>query len=562
VKAGRSGVKARRATLVLCLLFAATDARASGDQIRLNTVGFLPGHDKRASVAARCTEFTVVRAKDGASIFRGRMTGPAHNEDTNEDLCTADFSTLDTPGVYQLDVPGVGRSVPFRISRAVYDEPFAVAVRAMHLWRCGAAVRVEYEGQTYEHAACHLDDAWLDFVGGGHTRRASPGGWHDAGDYNKYVVNAGVTVGTMLLAWEQFGARIERIDLRLSADTQRPHDSRQSLPAYLDEVKWELDWLLTMQAADGSVYHKVSTRDFGPAIMPEDEKTPRFFAPWSSAATADFAAMTAEAARVFRRYDQSYSDRLLAAARRSYVFLQTHTESHPADLRGFTTGAYQTADVDDRLWAAAELWETTGDAACLADFETRARAYPDKFALDWGWSNVQNLGELTYLFSRRPGRDARLVEEVRRALLQTADEIVRRRDAHGYARTLGTRYYWGANGAVANTVVLLQSADRLSPKRAYVESSLDALGNLFGRNCYARSFVTGLGANPPLHPHDRRVMSQPGGRAWPGYLVGGGWPRATDWADVSANYRVNEIAINWNAPLIYALASFISAPVR
>ncbi len=149
---------------------------------------------------------------------------------------------------------------------------------------------------------------------------------------------------------------------------------------------------------------------------------------------------------------------------------------------------------------------------------------------------------------------------MRGSLFRVADEIVRRRDAHGYARPLGTRYYWGANGAVANTVVLLQSAGRLSPKRAYVEASLDALGNLFGRNYYARSFVTGLGANPPLHPHDRRVMSRPGGTAWPGYLVGGGWPRATDWVDVSENYRVNEIAINWNAPLIYALAGFLSAP--
>ncbi len=387
MKTARAAARTACAALALSL-FAATGALASGDQIRLNTVGFLPGHDKRASVAARCTEFAVVRA----AVFRGRMTGPAHNEDTNEDLCTADFSALDAPGVYQLDVPGVGRSAPFRVARAVYDEPFAVAVRAMHLWRCGAAVREDYEGKTYEHAACHLQDAWLDFVGGGHARRASLGGWHDAGDYNKYVVNAGVTVGTMLLAWEQFGARIEKIDLALPADERRRRESSRGLPAYLGEIKWELDWLLTMQAEDGSVYHKVSTRDFGPMIMPEDERTDRFFAPWSSAATAAFVAVLAQAARVFRPYDPSYSDRCLAAARRSYAFLQSHPESHPADLRAFTTGAYQTSDVDDRLWAAAEMWEATGDAPPLSDFETRARAYHDKFALDWGWSNVQNLG--------------------------------------------------------------------------------------------------------------------------------------------------------------------------
>jgi endoglucanase len=537
------------------VLIVVMPARAADSQIRLNTVGFLPDHAKRASIAARCSEFTVVRAEDDAVVFRGQTNGPLHNEDTNEDLSTADFSALTRPGRYRLVVPNVGRSAPFRIARDVYDAPFAVAVRAMYLWRCGAAVHVEYDGHTYSHAACHLGDAWLDFVGGGHVRHESTGGWHDAGDYNKYVVNAGVTVGIMLRAWEQFGARIDKLDLGLPAPAK-------GLPAYLNEIKWELDWLLTMQAPDGSVYHKVTTREFGPAIQPEAEQTARYFAPWSSAATADFTAMLAEAARVYRPFDPAYAARCLAAARRSYVFLQAHPANHPADLRDFTTGAYQTNDADDRLWAAAELWATTGDAACRADFEARARADREKFALDWGWSNVQNLGLLTYLFSQRDGRDPQLVAEIKTALLETADRVVRQRAAHGYARPLGTRYYWGANGGVVNTTVLLQAAYRLTAKRVYVETTLDALGYLFGRNYYARSFVTGVGANPPLHPHDRRSMGQPTTPTWPGYLVGGGWPHATDWVDVSENYRVNEIAINWNAPLIYALAGFIDTPAR
>jgi endoglucanase len=183
--------------------------------------------------------------------------------------------------------------------------------------------------------------------------------------------------------------------------------------------------------------------------------------------------------------------------------------------------------------------------------------FAEKFDWDWGWGNVKNLGMLSYLFSKRAGRDAALMRQVREGLIATADRIVDLRDAHGYARPLGTKYYWGCNGGVANTTVLLRSANLVAPKREYVETALDAISHLFGRNYYGRSFVTGIGEKPPQQPHFRPTLRQPGKPTWPGYLVGGGWPRATDWRDEDENYRVNEVAINWNAPLIYALAGFV-----
>lgn len=541
-------------SLCLALALAPACARLSAAQspaprIRLDTVGYLPGRDKRATLPAPCGDFQVVNESSGSVVFKGRATGPRRNRDTDEDLCVADFSAVKTPGVYRLEAEGAQRSRPFKISGDVYEAPFAVVLRAMYLWRCGSAVRAEHAGVVYSHAACHTEDARLDFVGGGKERRDAAGGWHDAGDYNKYVVNAGVTVGLMLRTWEESGARVRRIPLGLPVENSR-------LPAFLAEVKWETDWLLKMQAPDGSVYHKVSTKDFGPAIMPEEEKTARFFTPASTAATADFAAMLAAAARAFKPFDAPYAARCLASARRAYEHLRADPRSKRADLTGFTTGPYQTDDADDRLWAAAELWQTTGEARYLSDFEARAHLFQSKFSQDWGWGDVKNLGMLTYLFSKRAGRDARLVRDVRASLLETADGIVAVRDGHGYARPL-TRYYWGANGGVANTVVLLRAADRLAPRRDYVETALDALHHLFGRNLQGRSYVTGIGFDPPRHPHDRRSMARPGSPAWPGYLVGGGWPRPADWVDDADNYRVNEIAINWNAPLIYALAAFL-----
>jgi len=542
------GLARRAFSCAIAVLAVAQGAFGADSQIRLNTVGYLPGHAKQASIAASATDFSVVDA-EGTVVYQGKTTGPIRNADTQEDLVIADFTAVTAPGTYRLDVPGVGRSAPFEVSPPVYAEPFAVAVRAMYLWRCGGAVSGSHKGISYSHGACHLQDAYQDHVGGGHTIRPSTKGWHDAGDYNKYVVNAGVTVGVMLHAWEAFEPRIRAASIGLP--------DQDGLPAYLAEIKWEMDWLLTMQRSDGRVYHKVSTIYFTGSGPPENEGVDRFYAPWSTAATADFVAMAAKASRAFAPYDSDYAARCLAAAVKSYKFLKKNPANHAADLSAFNTGGYQTNDTDDRLWAAAELWEATGKKSYLKNFETAARALPSKIDQDWGWGDVKNLGMLTYLFSERTGRDEQLVRQVRDAVVSTANAIVATRDAHGYARPLGRTYYWGCNGSVAQTSVLLHAANDLSPKDAYVETALDALGHLFGRNYFARSFVTGLGANPPNNPHDRRSMGTPGAPAWPGYVVGGGWPGAKDWEDASANYEVNEIAINWNAPFIFALAWFL-----
>src|SRR5208282_3019208 len=239
-------------TLALLAVLLANPAWAADTeslQIRLNTVGYLPGAEKQAAIAAPGTNFTVIRLADRSTVFTGKITGPVLNPDTQEQLGTADFSAVTQPGDYQLDVPGVGRSAPFHIAADIYREPYYTVMRGFYLWRCGTAVSATYHGQTFAHAICHTNDAWLDYVGGGHTNKDGTKGWHDAGDYNKYTVNAGVTVGTLFRAWEDFGPQLRKVRLDLP-------ESGGKLPDYLAEIKWEMDWLLTMQAPDGSVYHK------------------------------------------------------------------------------------------------------------------------------------------------------------------------------------------------------------------------------------------------------------------------------------------------------------------
>jgi endoglucanase len=118
-------------------------------------------------------------------------------------------------------------------------------------------------------------------------------------------------------------------------------------------------------------------------------------------------------------------------------------------------------------------------------------------------------------------------------------------------------YYWGCNGTVARQTINLNVAYELANDQRYRDTILDALNHLFGRNPYGRSYVTGLGERPPLFPHDRRSGADNHEAPWPGYLVGGPWPGPKDWADTQDSYQTNEIAINWNAALIYALAAFI-----
>jgi len=312
-----------------------------------------------------------------------------------------------------------------------------------------------------------------------------------------------------------------------------------------------------MQATDGSVYTKVSTERFGAFVLPEKEITPRYICPWGTPATADFVAMLAQAARAFRPYAPEYAAQCLAAARRSYAFLLAHPDDHTPDQSAFHTGGYTTADSDDRLWAAAELWETTGDSTVLKDLESRIRVLKPTFVENFDWADVKDLGLLTYLFSEHDGRDAALVTPLQKNLVSVADTIVGKARKDGYARPLGSLYYWGGNGGVARQTLLLQATFRLTKNTAYRQTALDAINHLFGRNVHGRSYVTGLGFQPPQNPHDRRSGGDDVDQPWPGYLVGGPHPRARDWHDVQADARTNEIAINWNAALIYALAGFV-----
>ncbi len=205
--------------------------------IRINSLGFLPAAQKKATIISKCSNFRVKEVLKGRTAYSGKVTGPFSQQDVNQTVWIADFSNVNKPGKYYLEVPGVGKSYEFEIGDKVYDEALRVSMRAFYLWRCGTAVEGDHNGKHFAHAACHTDDAWLDYIGEPNTKRDGTAGWHDAGDFNKYIVNAGVTVGALVWAWEHYQDKLKDFDLNIP-------DTAPGYPDWLKEIKWEYDWLL------------------------------------------------------------------------------------------------------------------------------------------------------------------------------------------------------------------------------------------------------------------------------------------------------------------------------
>ncbi|HEX7585755.1 MAG TPA: glycoside hydrolase family 9 protein, partial [Prolixibacteraceae bacterium] len=446
--------------LISMALFAvfSNSALAQDRSIHINSLGFLPQSSKKASVIGETKTFVIKQVADQAIVYKGKVSAPVFQKDVNQNVSEADFSSFTKNGRYYLETPEGAKSTEFEISPKVYNQAYYTTMRAFYLWRCGIAVDAVYNGTHYSHAPCHMDDGYEDFQGKPDERRDGTKGWHDAGDYGKYVVNAGITVGMMFMAWDQFQDNLKKFSLDLP-------ETAAGYPDFLKELKWETDWLLTMQYTDGSgkVSHKLTRKNFEPFCKPEEDKGKRYFTDWSSAAVADFVAMMAQSARYFKPYDKTYSQKCLAAAQLSYNFLKANPEDKKFVQGEFKTGGYQTTDEDDRLWAAVEMWETTGNPEFLKDFEMQAKALDFKIDEDWDWGDVSNLGMFEYVLSKKSGKNPEILKTIRANVVEVANTIALKGAADAYGRPLGGRYYWGCNGTIARQVLNLQVAHKISP---------------------------------------------------------------------------------------------------
>ena len=562
--------------LVLALSLIASAAVAQTDAIRLNQEGFYPDGPKTAVVVgADAGTFVVRPAGGGEPVLTGTLGEAETWAASGETVRLADFSSVTAPGDYEVDVSGVGTSYPFRIADHVHQEAARAALKAYYFMRASTPIEAEFGG-PWARPAGHPDDRVLVHNSAATAERptgtviSAPGGWYDAGDYNKYVVNSGISVGTLLLLMEQYP------EYAAALETNIP-ESGDGVPDLLNEALYNVRWMLAMQDLDGGVYHKLTTANFSGKVMPHQTTATRYVVQKGTAATLDFAAVMAQASRIVAGYEDAFpglADSLRSAALDAWAWARAHPNvaynqgalSNPA----INTGAYGDSNFSDEFdWAAMELYLTTD-----ADSFLTIRPVPSSPSVGtpW-WGGVREMGYYSLLTHREEVGPEAKVDAIRSALVRQAGSFLSFQEASPYDVVMGGQSWmwgWGSNSAAANQGLALVMAYQLTGDRRYLDAAVAALDYLLGRNGTGYSFLTGHGDRTPMDPHHRPSASDGVAAPVPGLLVGGPNPGQEDgctypvakgtlparsYVDDWCSYASNEITINWNAPFVYLAAA-------
>ncbi|MGA6161866.1 glycoside hydrolase family 9 protein [Amycolatopsis magusensis] len=555
--------------------------------VRVNQVGYLPDLPKQASVANEATTplpWTLKNAA-GTAVASGQSTPKGLDAGSGENVHLVDFSAYETVGTgYTLTVGG-DTSHPFDIAPDVLTGLRYDSLAFFYHQRSGTPIEAEYVGAEYARPAGHLNVApnkgdndvpCLAGIGCDYTLDV-PGGWYDAGDHGKYVVNGGISAWQVLNEYERalrVGDATALGDGKLSIP-----ESGNGVPDILDEARWEVEFLLKMQVPDGQplagmAHHKIHDAQWtGLPLLPhEDPQVRRLSAP-STAATLNLAAVAAQASRLWKAIDPAFSAQALAAAEKAYLA----AEANPAKIAdpndGVGGGAYGDSTVTDEFyWAAAELFVTTGKSDYRADV-TGSSLYKgasiNTRGFDWGSTGA--LGDITLALvpTTLPAGD---IAAIRQAITTTADGHLAQMATQGHPapyRTQDGSYEWGSNGLVANNGVVLALAYDFTKQEKYREGAFGVMNYLLGRNPVNYSYVSGWGDEPVRNVHHRHWANQLDPTlpiAPPGALSGGpnsalqdpiaagllkGCPAQRCFIDHIEAYSVNEVTVNWNSALAW-----------
>lgn len=535
-------------------------------KILVNQLGYLPDIKKVALLTSEKQRhkgnWKLLNAK-AEEVAKGELAKGRMDPHTGFYTHAIDFSSVTALGTYTIEFQGE-QSLAFDIAEQPYAELIKGLLRSYYLQRCGHDIDDPISGM--QRKACHLKDGVLAHNDDVHKKThafSATGGWHDAGDYGKYVGPTSVVLLELLSRYE----RHEKILSELILDIP---ESSNALPDLLDEMKIGLDWMLTMQREDGAVYRKLSGDHWPPVVAPEEDNQTRFLYGISSPETGKAAASWALAARIYKKHDSELAKRYLKAAQLSWKWLGTQNDMifdfHEGDDKG--SGPYSLNEIDqdralkmhtdDKFAAAMELYLTTGDKA-LEPYLTATINELDLTLMEWKNASPQSM--LNALWHPQAENLTTVRENIRKKLTERTELAYQRNQKSAYG-IANHRWIWGSNKMAAEEGILLKQASLLFKNEDYNHAAWEQLHYLLGRNAFNQTFVSGYGKNPVKHVN--HIYGKAAKFYIPGLHVGGPNERAQagiapkykgplSYADSDKSYATNEYAIDYNSALISLL---------
>lgn len=562
--------------------------------VKVNQLGYLPKFEKLATVVSSDTQPLDFRLSDaqGNAVFQGKSQVIGLDAASGDSVHLVDFTGFDTVGKgYVLDVGSV-KSDPFVIDPSIYGQLKYDALKYFYLNRSGTPIDKAYAADpAVARPAGHAKDmaACAPNIGCNYTLDVT-GGWYDAGDYGKYVVNGGISVWTLMNWYER--AKYLPGDQAAFGDLKGfIPESQNKVPDILDEARWELEFFLKMQVPEGKpnagmVHHKI--HDVGWTALgmaPHESKMERTLHAVSTAATLNLAATMAQAARIWKDFDPAFSKRCLDAAERAWKAAKANPDklALKADTNG--GGPYDDDKLQDEFyWAAAELFITTGQDG-YAEEITRSQLDPvlsdgmtggDGTPTAMTWQVVDALGKISLAIV--PSKlSAEQRDKYRKQIEVVAKTYESISQHQGYrvpfAPDKANQYPWGSNSFVLNNALVMALAYDFNKDPQLLTAVAQAMDYLLGRNPLGQSYVTGYGIRPLQHPHhrfwaqqvDARYPNAPAGIVSGGpnsglqdpYVKAAGLTKCAPekcFIDNAEAWSTNEITINWNAPLVWVTA--------
>jgi len=572
-------------------------------KVAVNQTGYLPKLPKTAVLDSGATEPQKWELLDGAgSVVAEGMSQPiGPDPNSGNSVHHIDFSSFKGTGEGFVLRVGDDRSYPFDIEKNVYTKLKYDALSYLYHNRSGIEPQMPYAGDAqWTRPAGHLPDKapCAKDIGCNYTLDVT-GGWYDAGDHGKYVVNGGISAWTLLDQWE----RLKYLGKTLGDfgdGKMRIPENDNGVDDLLDEARWELEFMMAMQAPDGSkfagmVHHKMHDEGWTAlGLRPDQDTLKRTLRPVSTAATLNAAAVAAQASRAFKAQDKAFSAKALAFAEKAYAAARKFPDKY-ADPKDNNNGGGPYDDdyvLDEFYWAAAELFITTGDSRYLKDLEQnphneRFRNSSGTFSLmTWKDTDVAGVISLAVVPSKLKKRER---DRLRKRLIAEADRYLAHAKKEGYEVPFdpGTAdskpaYPWGSNAFIAVNSIVMALAYDFTKKPEYRDAVAEGFNYILGMNPMGQSYVTGYGEKPLQNPHHRFWAKQARAdfpSAPPGVLAGGPNSELQDpyvqaaglkkkgcapqkcYLDNVEAWSVNEITINWNAPLAW-VTSFLDEQGR